>query len=338
LNIYKWIAYRLLRTVFVIWGSVTLVFFIFRIVPGDPARIVAGVQSTPQQLAAIRETMGLNKPVYDQYLIYVSQLMHGNLGFSWHTDQPVINDLVSRFPATIELAVTAVLITIAVGIPLGVYSATRKGGVVDQIGRVVSTLGIGMPLFWLGLLLAFVFYFKLHIFPPPLGQLSLSLTPPKTITGLYVVDSLLTGNWPDLISSIRQLILPGLTLSVGSMAILLRMTRASMLEVLQSDYIMTARSKGLPERTVIWKHAFRNALLPITTVVGLLFAYLLGGTVMVETIFSWPGIGKYVVDSVAAVDYAPVEGFVIVAALTFSIINFAVDVFYAFLDPRIKVS
>ena len=330
--------YRLLRTAFVLWGAVTLIFFVFRIVPGDPARIVAGVQATPAQLAAIRATMGLDKPLYDQYFIYIGQLLHGNLGFSWHTDQPVINDLISRFPATIELAVTAMLITVVIGIPLGVYSATRKGGVVDQFGRAISTLGIGMPLFWLGLLLSYFFYFKLHLLPPPLGQISISLNPPKTITGLYVVDSLLTFNWPDLSSSIQLLILPAFTLAVGSMAILLRMTRASMLEVMQSDYIMTARSKGLPERTVIWKHAFRNALLPITTIVGLLFAYLLGGTVMVETIFSWPGIGKYVVDSVGAVDYAPVEGFVIVAALTFSVINLAVDVVYVFLDPRIKVS
>ena len=207
-----------------------------------------------------------------------------------------------------------------------------------RIGRVISTLGIGIPLFWLGLLLSFFFYFKLHLFPAPLGQISISLNPPKTITGLYVVDSLLTFNWADLSSSVLLLVLPSVTLAAGSMAIMLRMTRTSMLEIMQSDYIMTARSKGLPERAVIWKHAFRNALLPITTIAGLLFAYLLGGAVMVETIFSWPGIGKYVVDAVAAVNYAPVQGFVIVAALTFSIINFAVDVVYAFLDPRIRVS
>jgi peptide/nickel transport system permease protein len=338
LNIYTWIFYRFLRTVFVLWGSVTLIFFIFRIVPGDPARIVAGIQATPAELLAIRHSMGLDKPVYDQYFIYVWQLLHGDFGFSWHTNQPVINDLIVRFPATVELAVTAIVITVIIGIPLGVYSATMKGGLVDQVGRVISTLGIGMPLFWLGLLLSFVFFFKLHLFPPPLGQISINLTPPRTITGLYVLDSLLTGNWADLGSSVQLLILPGFTLAVGSTAILLRMTRASMLEVLESDYIMTARSKGLPERVVIWKHAFRNAILPITTIIGLLFAYLLGGAVMVEYIFAWPGIGKYVVDSVAAVDYAPVEGFVVIAALTFSVINFAVDIIYAFLDPRIKVS
>ena len=338
MNVYTWLLNRFLRTVFVLWGSVTLIFFVFRIVPGDPARIVAGIQATPAELASIRASMGLDKPVYDQYLIYLWQLLHGNLGFSWHTNQPVIKDLVVRFPATVELAVMAILITVAVGIPIGVYSATRKGGAVDQLGRAISTLGIGMPLFWLGLLLTYFFYFKFHLFPAPLGQLSINLTPPRTITGLYVVDSLLTSNWADLSSSLQLLILPGITLSVGSTAILLRMTRASMLEVMQSDYVMTARSKGLPERVVIWKHAFRNALLPITTIVGLLFAYLLGGAVVVEYIFSWPGIGKYVVDSVAAVDYAPVEGFVVVAALTFSIINFAVDIVYALLDPRIKVS
>jgi peptide/nickel transport system permease protein len=338
LNIYKWIFYRFFRTIFVLWGALTLIFFIFRIVPGDPARIVAGVQATPAELASISATMGLNKPVYVQYFIYISQLLHGNLGFAWHTDEPVLSDLASRFPATVELAVTAIIFTIIIGIPLGVYSATRKGGVTDQIGRTVSTLGIGMPLFWLGLLFIYFFYFRLHIFPAPLGQISINLTPPKTITGLYVVDSLLAGNWTDLTSSVTHLILPGFTLAVGSIAIMLRMTRTSMLEVMQSDYIMTARSKGLPEYIVIWKHAFRNALLPITTIIGLIFAYLLGGTVMVETIFSWPGIGNYVVQSVAAVDYAPVEGFVIVAALTFSVINFAVDVIYAFLDPRIKIS
>jgi peptide/nickel transport system permease protein len=338
LNVYKWILYRLFRMVFVLWGAITLIFFVFRVVPGDPARIVAGIQATPQELASIRATMGLDKPLYDQYLIYFSHLLHGDLGFSWHTEQPVLSDLLTRLPATIELAVAAMLITLIVGIPLGVYSATRKGGIIDQIGRAISTLGVGMPLFWLGLLLSYVFYFELHLFPAPLGQIGIGLNPPTSITGLYVVDSLLTLNWPDLSSSVQLLILPGLTLAIVSMAILLRMTRTSMLEVLQSDYIMTARSKGLPERTVIWKHAFRNALLPIFTIIGLLFAYLLGGAVIVETIFSWPGIGRYVVDSVNAVDYAPVQGFVVVSAFTFSIINFAVDVIYAFLDPRIKVS
>jgi peptide/nickel transport system permease protein len=338
LNIYKWLLYRFLRTVLVLWGAITLIFFIFRIVPGNPARIVAGDQATPQELASISQAMGLDKPLYYQYLLYFWQLLHGNLGFSWHTDQPVINDLEVRFPATVELAVTAILITIAVAIPFGVYSATRKGGVVDQVGRAISTLGIGMPLFWLGLLLSYFFYFKLHIFPAPIGQLGIDLNPPKTVTGFYVIDSLLTFNWTDLNSSLQLLILPGITLAVGSIAILLRMTRTAMLEVMESDYILTARSKGLSESAVIWKHAFRNALLSITTIVGLLFAYLLGGAVVVEYIFSWPGIGKYVVDSVAAVDYAPVEGFVVVAALTFSIVNFAVDIVYAFLDPRIKVS
>lgn len=327
-----------MRTAFVLWGSITLIFFVFRVVPGDPARIVAGIQATPAQVAAIRQTMGLDKPVYTQYLIYIWQLLHGNLGFSWHTNRPVIQDLEIRFPATVELAVGAILITVAIGIPLGVYSATRKGGLLDQFSRAMSTLGIGIPLFWLGLLLTFFFFFKLHVFPAPLGQININQTPPKTVTGMVLIDSLLTRNWPDLKSSFELLILPSFTLAVGSTAILLRMTRASMLEVMNSDFIMTARSKGLSEGTVVWKHAFRNALIPITTIVGLIFAYLLGGAVMVEYIFSWPGIGKYVVDSVAAVDYAPVEGFVVLAALIFSIINFAVDVIYAFLDPRIKVS
>src|SRR5439155_23184368 len=188
MNLVKFVSYRLLRMLFVLWGTVTLTFLVFRVVPGDPARLVAGIQATPEELATIRAAMGLDKPVYLQYVAYFQQLLSGNLGLAWHTQHPVLDDLLIHLPATVELAIGAMGITVAVGIPLGVYSATRKGGIIDQLGRSISTLGIGMPIFWLGLLLSFFFYFELRWLPPPLGQLGIELTPPTTITGLYIID------------------------------------------------------------------------------------------------------------------------------------------------------
>lgn len=306
-----------------------------RIIPGNPAEMMAGEQAPPEVIEAIKKAMGLDKPVYMQYIIYMRQLLEGDLGYAWHTQHSVIHDLLKRLPATVELTFASMMFVV-VGIFIGVYSATRRGGLIDQIGRLFSLLGVSMPTFWFGLLLLLVFYLYLGWAPPPLGRISVYIEPPPSITGLYILDSILTLNWSAFASSIYHIILPAVCLSSGSLAVITRVTRSSMLEVLQADYITTARVKGIRETIVIWKHALRNALLPVTTIGGLQIGYLLGGAILTETIFAWPGVGKYAVDSILWLDYAPVQGFVIFSAFLFSIVNLVVDILYYILDPRIR--
>lgn len=326
---------RILSMVPALFGVVICIFLLTRILPGDPARTLAGEQADPATVDRIRADMGLDLPLPQQFVNYVGDLLRGDLGFAWHTGQSVLTDFATRLPATVELAIAAILLALIVGIPLGVLSAVRRDSPLDHFSRIFSLIGASMPVFWLALMVIFVFYNQLGWEPAPLGRIAKGVNPPTDITGLYVVDSLLTGDTVALKSSLSHLFWPAMCLATGSTAIIARMTRSEMLEVINQDYVRTARSKGLPPMMVILKHAMKNAAPVIVTIVGLQFGQLLGGAVITETIFSWPGVGSYVVQSVLATDYAPVQAFTLLAAVIYLVVNLLVDLFNARLDPRI---
>lgn len=331
-----YITRRLFFLVPTLLGVTLIAFLLSRVVPGDPALMIAGEQATVEDIENVRTRLGLDQPLHIQYVRYMAGLAQGDLGNAWHTSHSVAEDLKSRFPATLELTLLSLVIAIGVALPVGVISAVRKDGLFDQIARVTSMLGASVPIFWLGLLAIYFFYFKLHWAPPPMGRLSLEVSPPPNITGLYLVDSLLSGEWDAFRSALQYLILPAIVLSSGAMAIVTRMTRAAVLEVVRQDYVRTARAKGLAERRITMKHVLRNAMIPVVTILGLQFGHMLGGAVITETVFNWPGMGGYATESVLLADYAPVQGFILVAALIYAVVNLVVDLIYAAIDPRIR--
>jgi len=330
----EYIAKRLLLLVVTMVGVLTLTFFLSHVVPGDPARLAAGVRAKPEQVQALRERLNLDRPILVQYGLYLSGVFHGDLGTSIRTRKPVMQDLLDYFPATVELTALAMLMCIVLGIPLGVLSAVKQESPVDHLSRVTSIAAVSMPPFWLGLLLQLLFYRILGALPAS-GRLDPFLSPPHHATGLYVLDSLMSGNWAALGSSVAHVILPAVALAAGSLAVVTRMTRSSLLEVISQDYVRTARSKGVSERVVILKHALRNALMPVVTVIGLQIGVLLAGAVLTEVVFSWPGIGLYAVQSIVFVDFQSILGVTLVSALVYSIANLGVDLLYAVIDPRI---
>lgn len=317
-------------------GIVIITFILSRVLPGDPAVMMAGEQADDTVIENIRRDMGLDQPLYMQFFSYVIKLFQGDLGMAYHTGHTVAEDFANRFPATIELTLFSILIAVLVAIPVGIIAATRKESIADHISRVFSLIGACVPIFWLGLMFIYIFYSILGWSPAPMGRISGNLNPPTDITGLYLIDSLITGDFLAFRSSLAHLILPAICLSTGTMAIVARMMRSSMLEVIGQDFIRTARAKGIHEFLVISRHALVNALIPTLTVLGLQFGYLLGGAVITETIFSWPGVGGYVTDSILAADYAPIQAFTLVSALLYSLINLLVDLIYGWIDPRIR--
>ena len=329
------LARRLLSMFPALLGVVVCIFLLTRVLPGDPARTLAGEQADPTTVEQIRVQMGLDAPLPVQFFRYVGDLLHGDLGFAWHTGHPVLDDFATRLPATVELALFALVIAVLVGVPVGILSATHRDRPVDHVTRVFSLIGASMPVFWLGLMVIFIFYNRLGVEPAPLGRIAQHVNPPTTITGLFVLDSLLSGDMAALRTSLSHIIWPALCLASGSTAIMARMTRSEMLEVINQDYIRTAISKGLSPLKVTAKHALKNAAPVILTVVGLQFGLLMGGAVITETVFSWPGIGSYVVQSVLATDYAPVQAFTLLAAVTYLIVNLLVDLMNGRLDPRV---
>lgn len=328
---------RLLLLIPMLFGITVVAFTVSHVVPGDPAAVNLGQvgMSDPTIVAAFRHQWGLDKPAPEQFLIYLGQLLHGNMGISQQTHRPVVVDLEQYLPATAELAIFAILVSILVGIPLGVISAVYHNRIIDHLSRLIALMGVSMPVFWLGLVALDVFYVHFSLLPGP-GRLDESLTPPHTITGLYTVDSLLTGNWTDLASSLGHLILPGVVLSGFSTGLFTRITRSAMLEVLGRHYIRTARAKGLPGWRVIARHAFPNALVPTLTSIGLAFANLLTGAVLAETIFNWPGIGRYAYIAAINLDFPSIMGVTILIAFIYIMINLCVDLLYAVVDPRIR--
>jgi peptide/nickel transport system permease protein len=319
----------------VIVGVTMITFFLSHVIPGDPARMMVGQRASEETLQEVRRQLGLDQPVWVQYFTYMKGLLAGDFGNSIRTQQPVIHDLITFFPATLELAIAAFTIAIVIGIPIGVLSAVKKDTAWDHSGRFFSIAGISTPVFWSGLVGILIFY-KILGWLPSSGRIDLTVPAPEKITGLYLVDSLLTGNWAAFKNSLWHLILPAFTLAFAQLAIVTRQVRASMLEVLGQEYIRTALANGIHGPVLLFRYALRNALIPTITVVGLSFGSLLGGAVVTETIFSWPGMGKYVVDSIAFLDFPAIMGFTFIISLGYVLINLIVDLTYYALDPQIR--
>ena len=332
----RFIIKRLLNLIPVLFGITLLVFLLLHLIPGDPAQILAGQRATPETVEAIREQLGLNKPLPIQYFLFLSNLLRFNLGKSIMSGTSIIQEITIRWPATFELSVTAMLFALILGIPAGVLAAVRKNSLIDNLTMSGSLLGVSMPVFWLGLLLIYLFAVNLQWLPPGLRISNEAASTFRPMTGFYVLDTLLQLNWTAMKDVLAHLILPALTLSTIPLAIIARITRSAMLEVLSQDYIRTARAKGVLERWVIFKHALKNALLPVVTIIGLQFGTLLSGAILTETIFSWPGIGSWIYEGILARDYPVVQGGVIFVSISFVLINLLVDISYAFLDPRIQ--
>jgi len=318
----------------VLLGVSIIVFFMVRAIPGDPAQILLGQQATNEQVQQLRANMGLDKPVVVQYVVFLRDAVTGDLGNSIVTGRPVTTELLVRFPATLELTAFAMFIAIAVGVPVGVISAVRQYSLLDKLTSVLALTGISIPIFWLAMVLILIFGVRLELLPFP-GRLSSGVSI-QAYTGLVLVDSLLTGNFGAFWDGFKHLIMPALALGTIPMAVITRMTRSSMLEVMGEDYVRTARAKGVVPRRVVFKHALRNAMLPTITVIGLQVGLLMGGAIVTETIFSWPGVGQIAYESIYRRDYAMIQGVVLYAALLFVLVNLAVDVLYAVLDPRVR--
>ncbi|SAK85550.1 binding-protein-dependent transport system inner membrane protein [Caballeronia pedi] len=319
-----------------LFGVMFATFLLVRLLPGDPALLMLGNMATPEAIAALREKLHLNASIWSQFGAYLDALTHGDLGTSMFTSNPVTADLFQRVPATFELIVYSMLLTIVIGVGLAVVSVVRKGGVVDRMGKVYGLAAGAIPDFWVGLLLIYALFHMAGIAPAPFGRIDTFITPPPTITGFYTIDSILTGNWVALRSSVSHLFLPVLTLSIVNAGGLMKLSQSVFEDIYKSEFIRHARASGLSERRIILS-ALRNSLPPIITMVGFLFSFLLGAAVLVETIFAWGGLGQYAVQSVVNSDYPALQGFVLVAAGFILLVYTAVDVMYGLADPRIEI-
>ncbi len=342
----RYVLKRLGFLALVLLGVSVVVFFVLRGMPGvDPlaAYITPGLPISQDALKVLRTELHLDRPLPVQYLYYVAGLLRGDWGYSRTAAQPVLDALLGRLPATIELAVFAVLLSVVIGVPAGIVAALRKDRAADVAVRVVSVTGVSLPVFWLGIILQLVFFYYLGQLGLPnlpsrgrVGDLVALATPVRTVTGFYLIDGLIGGNLPFFLSALRHLCLPAFTLSLISLAAVVRIMRASMLEVLRQDYIQLARSKGLPRRTIIFRHALRNAITPVLTTAGTTLGLLLGGAVVVETVFSWPGIGRLAAQGILNDDSMLVVGFTLFVATMMVLVNLVVDVLYAVVDPRVR--
>ena len=334
---WEFIVRRLLLLIPVLIGVTIITFTVSHIIPADPARAFAGgPKAQPDVIERITKELHLDEPIWVQYFYYLNNLIHFDLGKSYLENRPVTEALGQYFPATLELTIFAMLIAIPLGILGGIISAVRRNKLSDHLTRMIAIVGYSLPIFWLALMLQYVLAYLIPIFPLE-GRLAIGMNPPTSITGLYVFDSILTGNLNTLGSALMHLVLPAFTLGFATLALILRMTRSSMLEVMGMDYIRTGRAKGLSERKIIYKHALRNALIPTITVTGLAFGGLLGGAVLTETIFNWPGMGRFAARAVLGFDFNAVMGFTIVIAIIYVIANLVVDILYAVIDPRVKL-
>ncbi len=333
---FSFVLRRIIGLILVMVGVSIITFTLANLVPIDPAAAALGQNAREEQIAAYREQLGLDRPPLEQYFTYMGRLLQGDFGLSIRTRRPVADDLRDFLPATLELSLAALLVSLCFGIPLGMAAALRRNSWVDALARLLALVGGSIPIFYLGLLLIGLFYRQLRWLPGP-GRLDSTMSPPDFITGLYTIDALLTGNWMVLQNTLYHLILPAITLGYFSTAVLLRMTRSSMLEVLSQDYVRTARAKGLAYRVVVWRHALRNSLPPILTTIGVTFGSLLSGAVLTETIFNWPGLGRYATTSVTSLDFPAVMGVTLVAAIVYPLVNTLVDISYTLVDPRIRV-
>ena len=318
-------------------GVVIVTFLLTRALPGDPAAYFAGPAATKEAIEQVRVKLGLDKPLIVQFMRYVGDLAHGDLGNALTTGQPVAREIRTRLPASAELTLLGLIISVSIAVPLGILAATRPGSLIDHTCRVVATAGVSLPVFFTGLILIYVFYYLLGWAPPPLGRIDVFFSPPPPVTGFYLIDSLIARNGGLFLASLKQLFLPALTLGIFSLAPIARMTRASMLAVLSSDFVRTARASGLAPFTVVVTYAFRNAMLPVVTTLGMVFSFLLGANVLVEKVFAWPGIGSFAVEALLASDFAPVQGFVLTMAIMYVALNLLIDILYGLIDPRVRL-
>ena len=318
-------------------GVIVITFLLTRALPGDPAAYFAGQSASREAVEQIRAKLGLDRPMPEQFLGYLRDLAQGNLGESLSTGQSVATEIASRLPASLELTLVALLLAVSIALPLGVMAAVRKGSWIDQFARLVTTAGVSLPVFFTGLLLTWLLYFKLGWAPSPIGRLDPSFSPPAQVTGLYLIDALIARDLPLWWACVKQLVLPAVTMALFVLAPIARMTRASMLAVLSSDFVRTARALGLRGPTVLVRYALRNALLPVVTTLGMVFSFLLGSNVLVEKVFAWPGIGSFAIESLTASDYAPVQGFVLTMGLLYVLLNLAIDLAYLLIDPRVAL-
>lgn len=332
------VGLRVAQSVPVVIGVVVISFLLTRALPGDPAAYFAGAAADEASIEQVRVALGLDKPLIEQFFLYVWDLLRGDLGQSISTGQPVAEDLANRLPASLELTLTALVLSCGIAVPLGILAATRPGSWVDHLCRVVVTAGVSLPTFFTGIVLIYVFYYLWGLAPSPLGRLDFIYLSPDHVTGFYLIDAALMGDWETWVGALKQLVLPATTLALFTLAPIARMTRAAMLSALSSDFIRTARAAGLSRRTVLYGYAFRNALLPVVTTLGMVFSFALGANVLVEKVFAWPGIGSYAVEALVVSDYAAVQGFVLAMALLFVALNLIIDLAYAVIDPRIGFS
>jgi peptide/nickel transport system permease protein len=335
MSLTRYVIRRLLLIIPVLFGVSLLTFTLSHIVPGDPARLAAGPQGTPQMYQQLREEFGLDDPLPVQYWTYVTGLIEGDWGQSILSRRPVTKDLAAYWPATLELVLYGMAIAVLVGVPLGVLAAVKADRFADHASLLVSLVFLSVPTFSIAILLQLSVGLKLDWLPIS-GRLPALARPPEHVTGLYTIDALISGNVSLFWQSLRHLVLPALTLSFGALATISRFTRASMLEVMNNDYVRTARAKGLAERRVIVRHALRNAFIPTLTMIGLSFGWAMGGAVLAETVFDWPGIGLYATKSALTLDFMPIMGIALLYGIVFSLINLVVDVAYGFLDPRVS--
>lgn len=328
---------RLSQAIPSIIGIVVVTFLLTRALPGDPAAYFAGPAADEKSIAEIRAALGLDKSLPEQFWLYLGDLSRGDLGVSISTGRPVLEELATRLPASLELTLIALVFAIGVALPLGILAATRPNSWVDHLCRVVVTAGVSLPVFFTGLFFVYTFYYLVDIVPSPIGRLDIFVIPPEHVTGFYLIDSLIAGDLKTFGAALGQIVLPAITMGVFVLAPLARMTRASMLQALGSDYIRTAQASGLARRKVLFTYAFRNALLPVLTTLGMVFSFMLGANVLVEKVFAWPGIGSYAVNALVVSDFAAVQGFVLSMAILFVVVNLAIDVLYTIVDPRIGI-
>ncbi len=331
----RYVLRRLGYLIFVLLGASFLVFFLAQAIPADPAREAMGEYATNEQVEAYRHERGLDRPIVVQYVIYLNRLLRVDLGTSVMTGEPVVKELFRYLPATVELAAASLVVSVVLGIFLGVASAAKRGYFTDQFSRAFALFGMSMPVFWFGLMLQLIFYRHLAILP--IGQrVNVEFNAPPAITGFLTVDSLMAGDLTMFGNALLHLVLPSVVLASGSLASIARITRSNLLEVLRSEYVRTARSKGLAERTVIYKHAFRSTLVPVVTIIGLQVGHMFSGAVLAETVFTWPGIGRWAVSGILKGDVPVVMGVALFTTAVYSLINLLVDLSYPLIDPRLR--
>jgi peptide/nickel transport system permease protein len=336
-HLVRYVARRVLLGLLTLWLVTIAVFAITNILPGNPAEVRLGPLASKQALAAEEHRMGLDRPLTARYWTFVSGAVHGDFGTSFKTERPVASDLGARLPATLELALLATLIALAVGVPLGFMAAVRRNSAIDHIARNIAAVAAAMPIFWLGIILVFVFSYQLGWTPGTVGRWPITSEPPPNVTGFLTIDSLLAGDLGAFGTALRYLALPALTLAIIELAPIVKMSRSAMLEVLSSDYVRTSRALGFSGRQVFFGDALRNALIPVLTLVGIVLGYLVAGNVIVEQLFSWPGIGRYAYGAVTSNDFNAVQGFILLVAAIYVVLNLVIDLLYAVVDPRIRL-